>query len=188
MISRSTESNIDSHLCPVICCLRKSSVLFLCCDVDNARYLFRNGAYLLSVLRHLLSVFRLYYNKHIAVSFNILGLHSLPHLTSYSECCIAPINAHCTKNVGVLNCPFLYPVDCILIGFPDVLLFVNNGPQVCWVASNGNLKFADEMQNVILIAVIFIFIFIFISLIFPSIYIVNKPFQGAGLSTDNAES
>ena len=74
-------------------------------------------------------------------------------------------------------------MGCILIGFPDVLLFVNNGPQLCQVASKGNLKFTDEMQNVILMAVIFI-----LSLIFPSIYIVNKPFRLAGLSIDNAES
>ena len=104
MISRSTESNVDSHLCPVIRFLRKSSVLFLSCDTDNARYLFRNGVYLLSVLRHLLSVFRPYYNKQIAV---FLGApHSLPHLTPNSECCIAPKNTQCTKNLSVLNCPF----------------------------------------------------------------------------------
>ena len=38
-------------------------------------------------------------------------------------------------------------MGCILIGFPDVLLFVKKGPQVCQVASNTKLKLADEMQK-----------------------------------------
>lgn len=187
MISRSTESNIDSHLSPAIRCLRKSSVLFLCCDVDNAKYVFRNGVYLLSVLRHLLSVFRPYYNKQRAVFFNILGLHI------HSNTLLLTLSAALHRKT--LSAPklsvFLIVHFCtlwvasVLIGFPDVLLFVNIRPQLCQVASNGNLKFADEMQNVILMAVLIIVI---LSLIFPSIYIVNKPFRSAGLSIDSAES
>ena len=160
MILRSTESNIDSHLCPVIRCLRKSSVLFLCCDADNARYVFRNGVYLLSVLRP-------YYNKQSAVFFNISGLHI------YSNTLLLTLSAALHRKT--LSAPkisvFLIVHFCtlwiasVLIGFPDVLLFVNNGSQLFQVASNGNFTFADEMQNVILMAVIFI-----LSLIFPGCY------------------